>query len=148
MTDVLLVKNNTGFLKAIKRKSGFKYSFFNDIGFSNLNKKDRSFFDIINSSFERIVYIDFIFVEPDFRLKGEGSSMLSNFLSEQECLSDLVFLVCYKNPLSVNGDIELFYIKNGFSTVMKDNNICFMVNNRCYHAVKSILSACEVCLCD
>lgn len=148
MKDVLLLKNNTGFLKAIKRSSGFDYSFFNDIGFSNLSEMERSFFSVINSNFERVIYIDFIFVEPEFRLKGEGSGMLKDFLSEQECLSDLVFLVCYKNPLSINGDIELFYIKNGFSTVLRDSNICFMVNNRHFHTVKSILSAYEVCLCD
>ena len=44
MKDVLLLKNNTGFLKAIKRSSGFDYSFFNDIGFSNLSEMERSFF--------------------------------------------------------------------------------------------------------
>lgn len=148
MISCFLKENEKGYIKVLTRTSGNESYFFTKIGFEHISRTMKCFLNTIDINFKSISYLGSIYVNKEFRRQGEGSKFINDFLLTAGEFSELVFLICYKSPFSGDCGLDLFYLKNGFSTVLMDGNVCIMVNNKNKIKVLSLLSINEVCLCD
>ena len=73
---------------------------------------------------ERIVYVDFLFVDPSFRRKGKGGEMLKTIFSRYEKSSFLLLLK--------EGDPKEYFRKFGFFPLYGDYGIESMENATVY----------------